>query len=85
MPCLRRYQDDGLFDRFGYHASELWTNGRNVWADHPAGSSRVRLAEAMSTRERRSSAAPAAPLLRSRRAPVRAETCRQVSRIRTAC
>ncbi|MEU8204498.1 hypothetical protein [Streptosporangium sp. NPDC049046] len=33
---LRRpawYQDDGLFDRFGYHASELWSNGRDVWAD----------------------------------------------------
>ncbi|MEU4541611.1 hypothetical protein AB0G15_42965 [Streptosporangium sp. NPDC023825] len=32
---LRRYQDDGLFDRFGYHAFELWSNGRDVWADDP--------------------------------------------------
>ncbi|MEV6868644.1 hypothetical protein AB0M44_47685 [Streptosporangium subroseum] len=33
MTHLRRYQDDGLFDRFGYHASELWSNGRDVWAE----------------------------------------------------
>ena len=33
MMHLRRYQDDGLFDRFGYHASELWSNGRNAWAE----------------------------------------------------
>ncbi|MFI6733207.1 hypothetical protein ACIBI9_09775 [Nonomuraea sp. NPDC050451] len=31
MLHLRRYQDDGLFDRFAYHASELWSNGRDVW------------------------------------------------------
>ncbi|ACZ89729.1 hypothetical protein [Streptosporangium roseum] len=35
MMHLRRYQDDGLFDRFGYHASELWSNGRDVWAEEP--------------------------------------------------
>jgi hypothetical protein len=35
MTHLRRYQDDGLFDRFSYHASELWSNGRDVWADEP--------------------------------------------------
>ena len=29
-PHLRRYQDDGLFDRFACHASELWSNGRDV-------------------------------------------------------
>jgi hypothetical protein len=28
---LRRYQDDGLFDRLAHHASELWRNGRDVW------------------------------------------------------
>ncbi|GHE45303.1 hypothetical protein GCM10017673_54270 [Streptosporangium violaceochromogenes] len=33
MMRLCRYQDDGLFDRFGYHASELWSNGRDVWAE----------------------------------------------------
>ncbi|HUR05734.1 MAG TPA: DUF5919 domain-containing protein [Nonomuraea sp.] len=31
MLHLRRHQDDGLFDRFAYHASELWSNGRDVW------------------------------------------------------
>ncbi|MEU8039740.1 hypothetical protein [Streptosporangium sp. NPDC049078] len=35
MMHLHRYQDDGLFDRFGYHASGLWSNGRDVWADDP--------------------------------------------------
>ncbi|WP_226899530.1 hypothetical protein [Nonomuraea phyllanthi] len=38
MPHLRRYQDDELFDRFAYHASELWGNGRDVWQQpQPAG------------------------------------------------
>ncbi|MFB9965006.1 hypothetical protein [Sinosporangium siamense] len=31
MLHLRRYQDDGLFDRFAFHASELWKAGRDVW------------------------------------------------------
>lgn len=35
MLHLRRHQDDGLFDRFAYHASELWSNGRNVWDEEP--------------------------------------------------
>ncbi|MET8142106.1 helix-turn-helix domain-containing protein [Sphaerisporangium sp. NPDC005288] len=30
MLHLRRSQDDGLFDRFAYHVSELWTAGRPV-------------------------------------------------------
>ncbi|WP_067130882.1 hypothetical protein [Microtetraspora malaysiensis] len=37
MPHLRHYQDDGLFDRFDYHASELWSNGRDGWAEEPKG------------------------------------------------
>ncbi|SDH25302.1 hypothetical protein SAMN05421505_11326 [Sinosporangium album] len=32
MLHLRRCQDDGLFDRFAYHASELWSGGRSVAA-----------------------------------------------------
>lgn len=32
MLHLRRYQEDGLFDRFAYHASELWSSGRDVWS-----------------------------------------------------
>lgn len=35
MMRLRRYQDDGLFDRFGYHASESWSNSRDVWVEDP--------------------------------------------------
>ncbi|MEV4383660.1 hypothetical protein [Streptosporangium sp. NPDC049644] len=35
MMHLRRHQDDGLFDRFRYHASELWSNSRDVWAEEP--------------------------------------------------
>ncbi|WP_345573869.1 hypothetical protein [Nonomuraea rosea] len=31
MLHLRRYQEDGLFDRFAYHASELWSNSRDGW------------------------------------------------------
>ncbi|MEV0619143.1 hypothetical protein AB0I81_37910 [Nonomuraea sp. NPDC050404] len=38
MLHLRRYLDDGLFDRFAYHASELWSSGRDVWRQpRPAG------------------------------------------------
>jgi transcriptional regulator with XRE-family HTH domain len=32
MLHLRRCQDDGLFDRFAFHAAELWGNGYDVWA-----------------------------------------------------
>jgi transcriptional regulator with XRE-family HTH domain len=35
MLHLRRCQDDGLFDRFAYHAAELWGDGRDVWAEGP--------------------------------------------------
>lgn len=31
MLHLRRLQDDGMFDRFAYHVSALWENGREVW------------------------------------------------------
>lgn len=34
---LRQHQADGLFDRFAYHASELWSSGRDVWADESSG------------------------------------------------
>jgi hypothetical protein len=37
MLHLRRCQDDGLFDRFSFHASELWANGCDVWARVTAG------------------------------------------------
>lgn len=30
MLHLKRHQDDGLFDRFAYHISELWSAGRTV-------------------------------------------------------
>ncbi len=30
-----RLQDDGLFDRFSYHVSELWRSGREVWPATP--------------------------------------------------
>ncbi|WP_214416487.1 DUF5919 domain-containing protein [Sphaerisporangium fuscum] len=30
MLHLRRRQDDGLFDRFAYHVTELWDGGRDV-------------------------------------------------------
>lgn len=30
---LRRYQDDGMFDRFASHVEELWSNGTPVWGD----------------------------------------------------
>ncbi|MBB4936185.1 hypothetical protein FHR32_000490 [Streptosporangium album] len=35
MLRLRHYQDDGLFDWFGHHASELWSNGRDVCVEEP--------------------------------------------------
>jgi transcriptional regulator with XRE-family HTH domain len=31
MLHLSRRQDDGLFDRFAYHANELWGRGREMW------------------------------------------------------
>lgn len=31
MLHLKRYQDDGLYDRFAYHVNELWSDGRPVW------------------------------------------------------
>ncbi|GLW21749.1 hypothetical protein Mame01_17920 [Microbispora amethystogenes] len=31
MLHLKRYQDDGLYDRFAYHVDELWSAGRNIW------------------------------------------------------
>jgi hypothetical protein len=31
MLHLSRRQDDGLYDRFAYHANELWGRGREMW------------------------------------------------------
>lgn len=31
MLHLKRHQDDGLYDRFAYHVSELWSGARDVW------------------------------------------------------
>ncbi|WP_310737973.1 hypothetical protein [Microbispora sp. H10949] len=32
MLHLKRYQDDGLYDRFAYHVDELWSAGRDIWS-----------------------------------------------------
>lgn len=33
MLHLRRMQEDGLYDRFRFHADALWSAGREVWPD----------------------------------------------------
>ncbi|MFF4991149.1 hypothetical protein ACFY19_28475 [Streptosporangium saharense] len=35
MLHLKRRQDDGLYDRFTYHANELWQHGRDIWNNEP--------------------------------------------------
>ncbi len=37
MLHLKRYQDDGLYDRFAYHVKELWSAGRDIWSAASAG------------------------------------------------